>query len=105
MDDKIEAAKPRKTRRPRIPRLKKWAYVVVEWIDAVTYREESHSDDDFDVARRRSIGHFVKRTKEALSVAMEDDRLHKDPDHDCQTVTTIPLGMIKEVTVLVPKEE
>ena len=94
----------KRVRKARIPRLKKWAFVLVTWADAVSYRDEAHSDDAFPIAVRKSVGHFIKRTPEAISIAMEDDREHDGDVHDCQTVTSIPLGMIRKVTILVPVE-
>jgi hypothetical protein len=93
---------PRK-RKAKIPRLKRWDCVLVEWLDAVTHEEPWHSNNTPPIPIRRSIGHFLRRTPDAIVIAMEDDRLCVDLDSDCQTVTSIVLGMVRAVTVLIPK--
>jgi hypothetical protein len=100
---KEAALKPARFRRVRIARLKKWTPIIVTWLDAATYHEAAHSEDDFECWIRKSIGYFIKRTPEAITIAMEDDREHgKDNENDCQTVTSIPISMVGAVTVLTP---
>ena len=94
----------RKPARKRIPRLKAWTPVIVTWVDAVTTYDPVHSTDNFAMPIRRSIGHFLKRTRDSISIAMEDDREHKNSDSDCQTVTSIPIALVRKVVVLAPKE-
>ena len=77
--------------------------MLVEWLDAVTHEEPWNSNNTPPIPIRRSIGHFLRRTPDAIVIAMEDDRLCDDRDSDCQTVTSIVLGMIRAVTVLIPK--
>lgn len=98
----VPSAAKRGRRTIRLPR-KKWTYVLITWHDAITDHDPADSNDDFDLPVRKTIAHFLKRTKEAAVVCMEDDRGAK-LEGDCQTVTSIPLGMICDVTVLVPKE-
>lgn len=95
--------KPRNGKRPRIPRMKKWTIVLVEWLDAVKELEMTDSEADFKCVIRRSVGHFLKKNGEIITIAMEDDRDAKDEGSDCDNITSIPLGMVKQVTVLVPK--
>jgi hypothetical protein len=91
-------------KKPRIPRLKKWTPIIVTWIDAVSLEGPQHSDTSFECVTRHSIGHFLKRSAEIITIAMEDDR-SVDEASDCDSVTSIPLGMIRKITVLVPKQD
>lgn len=97
---------PTTVRRPRkklgIPRLKKWDVVRIEWIDAVSLEGAQSSDSEFKCPRRHSVGHFIRRSKEAITIAMEDDR-DVDDASDCDSVTSLPLVMIKKVTILTPQ--
>lgn len=96
---------PKKKRKIRIPRLKKWTIVRVEWLDAVLHEGPQNSDEtEFALARRISVGHLIKHTKDALTIAMEDDRADPGDASDCDNASSIPLGMISSVTILVPKE-
>jgi hypothetical protein len=92
----------RKAKRGRIPRLKRWTAIMVSWLDAVTENGPQNSDSEFQCPTRHSIGHFIKRNGESITIAMEDDR-GVDESSDCDTVTSIPLGMVRKVTVLVPR--
>lgn len=94
----------RTLRRSKIPRLKKWTFVLVAWVDALTEPGQQNSEDDFPCPLRHSIGHFIKHQHGAFTIAMEDDRTANLGLSDCQTVTSLPVGMIRSVTVLVPKE-
>lgn len=84
-------------------KLKKWTPVIVTWRDAVTVREEMHSDDlqDAEPVIRRSIGFLLKANKRDVVICMEDDRLKDDGHSDCQTVTGIPKGMVVAIRALV----
>lgn len=96
--------KSRKRKRVRIPRLQKWTPVIVTWIDAVTFEEQRDSNKhDFSCPVRKSIGFFIKRTVTEFTIAMEDDREGEIEGADCQTVTSIPFGMLKEVVKLKPE--
>lgn len=88
-------------------RLKKWTPIVVTWVDAVTVREEMHSDqlDDAKPILRRSIGFLLQQNRQEVVICMEDDRLKNDGTNDCQTVTGIPRGMVRAVTPLYYNEE
>lgn len=83
-------------------RMKRWTPVVVTWRDAVTVREEMHSDDleDAKPVIRRSIGFLLKMNRSEVVICMEDDRAKDDSHSDCQTVTGIPRGMVVAVTPL-----
>ena len=81
-------------------RLRKWRPCIIVWKDAVTIHEQSNSDDDFPIAERRTIGFFIRKTKEYITVAMEDDRGLKAGATDCQTVTSIPLSLVVKTTSL-----
>ena len=82
-------------------RAKKWQPVIVDWKDAVTIHEHSNSDDASDPATRRTIGFLIRRSRDAITIAMEDDRsADLGDDNDCQIKTTIPLGMVHSFTVL-----
>jgi hypothetical protein len=94
----------RPPKKPRIPKLKKWTLVLVTWLDAVSFEDPQHSDDDdFSCPTRNSVGHFIRRTQEAITLAMEDDR-GLDSTSDCDSVTSIPVGMIRKVAILVEKQ-
>jgi hypothetical protein len=92
----------RQSKRKGIPRLKKWDVVRIEWIDAVSLEGAQSSDSEFKCPRRHSVGHFIRRSKEAITIAMEDDR-DVDDASDCDSVTSLPLVMIKKVTILTPQ--
>lgn len=80
--------------------MKKWTPVVVTWVDAVTEHEPADSvKDDFPLAVRKSIGFFLRRTSDGITICMEDDR-EAGTAGDCQTITTIPKGMLKNVQPL-----
>jgi len=93
----------RTIRRAKIPKLKKWTPIIVTWADAATEYGPANSDNDFPCPIRRSIGHFIRRDGEKVTIAMEDDRGANLGESDCQTVTSIPEGMIRSVTILVEK--
>lgn len=83
--------------------VKKWTPVIVTWRDAVTVREEMHSEADIDDATpvvRKSIGFLLKANRKEVIICMEDDREKRDPDSDCQTVTGIPRGMVESIAAL-----
>jgi len=96
-------AKSRRGRNGRVPRLKRWDIILVRWLDAVSFEGGQSSSSDFKCPTRHSVGHFIKRTPESITIAMEDDRDLADAS-DCDSVTTIPLAMVKKVTLYVPKE-
>jgi hypothetical protein len=78
-------------------RIPKWTPVIVVWEDAVTVYDPSHSDEDHPTAIRRTIGFLIAKNKKGVSVAMEDDRGADAYEADCQTVTSIPSKMIKQI--------
>ena len=92
---------PRK-RKVKIPRLRKWEVVMVEWLDAVLHEGGQRSSNVFPCAIRRSIGHFIQRSPEAITIAMEDDSQDAEDASDCDNVTTIPLGMVRSITKYIP---
>jgi hypothetical protein len=91
-------------KRSKIPRLKRWDYVRVSWLDAVKFEGDQHSRTDFQCATRHSIGHFIKRSKHAITIAMEDDR-GIDDTSDCDNVTSIPIGMVLKTVILIEKPD
>ena len=89
---------------PRIPRLKKWSMIAVEWHDAATSYEAHDSEQSMmKAAIRVTIGHFLRREYGSIMVAMEDDRRANLDGADCQTVTALPVACILKVTELVAK--
>ena len=91
----------RQSRRKGIPRLKKWQVVLITWTDAVSLDGAQDSNTEFKCVTRHSAGHFIRRSKEAITIAMEDDR-GVDESSDCDSVTVLPLSMVKKVTILTP---
>ena len=90
---------------PRIPRLKQWMNLDIEWHDAVTSYEAHHSDSEIlKPAIRVTTGKFIKRENGCLVVSMEDDRRANLDGVNCQTVTAIPIISILHVWELVRKE-
>lgn len=79
--------------------MRKWDPCIIVWRDAVTVYSPSNSKSDFSLAERRTIGFLIRRTPDSVTIAMEDDRSSHDDD-DCQTVTSIPTGMIIAVVPL-----
>ena len=86
----------------KIPRLKRWMVVRVTWLDAVSFDGAQNSDTEFKCPTRHSVGHFIRRSKEAITIAMEDDR-DVDEASDCDSVTAIPILMVKQVQILTPQ--
>ena len=84
-------------------KLKKWTPVVITWRDAITVRDEMHSEnlEDAEPVIRRSIGFLLKSNKHDVVICMEDDRAKDDAHSDCQTVTGIPRGMVVAIRPLV----
>ena len=76
--------------------IKKWTPIILTWRDAVTVREEMHSEhlEDATPIIRRSIGFLLKMNKNEVVICMEDDRAKDDGHDDCQTVTGLPRGMV-----------
>jgi hypothetical protein len=91
----------RQSKRKGIPRLKKWQVVLITWTDAVSLDGAQDSNTEFKCVTRHSAGHFIRRSKEAITIAMEDDR-SVDESSDCDSVTVLPLSMVKKVTILTP---
>ena len=100
----------RRPSRPRakkvsIPSPKNWPIVRVEWLDAVLHEGPQHSkDSNFSLPVRKSVGHLVQRSKEAITLAMEDDRSVDLDASDCDNATSIPIALITKLTILIPKE-
>lgn len=82
--------------------MRKWEPCVVTWRDAVTVSSSS-SCDNFEPVTRRSIGFFIRRNAESITIAGEDDRKASLGGSDCDSVTTIPSGMIVAVDALIEK--
>lgn len=85
-------------------RLRKFQPVVVTWEDARSVYDHSDSDEiaeEFEAKPciRRSIGFAIGYSRTRIVLAMEDDRGASLPT-DCQTITTIPRGMIVDITRL-----
>lgn len=72
-------------------------------MDAASFVGAQHSENDFSCPIRHSIGHFIKRSKNEITIAMEDDR-EVDEASDCDSVTSVPLSMIRGIQVLTAKE-
>lgn len=95
----------KRAKRTGIPKLRKWSIVLIEWLDAVSFDGGMHSETSrFELPTRKSVGHFIRRSKEGLVLAMEDDRGVSGDASDCDSVTAIPLGLIRKVTVYVPRD-
>ena len=91
----------RRSKRKGIPKLKKWQVILVSWLDAVSFVGGQDSEANFKCPTRHSVGHFIRRTPEAITIAMEDDR-DLDEASDCDSVTSIPIAIIKQVKILTP---
>lgn len=78
----------------------KFAAICVTWLDAHSEYDNCNSNDvakAYRKAIRRTIGWLVYQDKERVVVAMDDDRGVGGSD-DIQTVTTIPIGMVIDLT-------
>ena len=86
--------------------LKKWDAVTVVWEDAVTRHGASNSKryvKEYRPIIRKSIGYLIEKNSRHVHISATDDRPSKEYD-DVDEVTTIPMGMVIEVILLVPQE-
>jgi hypothetical protein len=83
-----------------------WDVVAVSWIDAVT-RHGAHNAKqyvkEYKPVLRRSIGYFIAKSGGHIHISATDDRPSKEYDN-VDEVTSIPMGMVVEVTLLVPQQ-
>ena|SRR5271163_2410658 len=86
--------------------MKKWDVVSILWEDAVT-RHGAHNGKhyvkDYEPVLRRSVGYLLAKNERHIHVSSTDDRLSREYD-DSDEVTSIPMSMVRQVTVLVPVE-
>lgn len=75
---------------------RKWSVVRVKWIDATSFYDASDSSENHPLATRYTVGHLIRWNAKQITLAMEDDR-KTALGTDCQTVTSIPLGMVERV--------
>jgi hypothetical protein len=86
--------------------LKMWDVVVVSWVDAVTQHGAYNAKDyvkGYRPVLRRSIGYFIGKSCGHIHMSATDDRSSREYDN-ADEVTSIPYGMVTEVTLLAPQE-
>lgn len=81
-----------------------WEPVIVTWEDAFSPPHENESSriaGPYRPLLRRSIGFLIIADKERVSIVMDDDRSQGDrAEGDCETVTIIPRGMVRDIVYL-----
>ncbi len=86
--------------------IKKWQAVSILWEDAITFHGAFSSRDyvkNYEPVMRITIGFLIGKSERHIHVSSTDDR--RSMEHcDSDEITTIPMSMVKSVTVLVPQE-
>jgi hypothetical protein len=87
----------------QFPKLRKFAPVVVTWLDATTdvvdVKSASAIEDDHPCVRR-SIGWWVGVGEHNVIIAMERDKPRDKDDTDCGGIGRIPRGMVTDIQPL-----
>lgn len=86
--------------------LKKWSPVVVEWEDAFSTFGSNYSKayvKFYKPVIRRSIGFLLEKNSRYVHITATDDRAIKDHE-DCDDILTVPIAMVRSVTLLVPEQ-
>jgi hypothetical protein len=86
--------------------LKKWDVIAVLWEDAMTQHGPCNAQNyvkEYEPVLRRSVGYLIAKNDRHIHVTATDDRLSEMSD-DADEMTTIPMGMVRQVTLLVPAE-
>jgi hypothetical protein len=84
-------------------RLKTGDLVLIGWSDPQTLHDPFKLGDKIGLAKRWTVGHYIKREYDDRAgawcrmLAMDDDRENDDPLGDFQTTTSIAEALIFEV--------
>lgn len=84
---------------------KMWDGVTVSWIDAVTRHGPNNAKQyakEFKPVLRHSIGYYIGKSGGYIHISATDDRPSREYDN-ADYITSIPMGMVVEVTVLGPQ--
>lgn len=85
---------------------KKFDAVIVLWEDAMTQHgpcNSKHYVREYEPVMRKSIGFLIAKNDRHVHITATDDRMSHMLD-DSDDVTTIPIGMVHSVTLLVPAQ-